>query len=233
MNSDPRNIPTPSDSNPRHALAMSITLRQAHDIFDHLHEVVWLATADWRTMLYVNPAFERVCGLERAVVLAGPRTFGETMLDIVFPEDRPLLREAMTRPIETMREFEYRIVRGGDGAVRWIRGRRRPVRDTQGRIVQIVGFAEDVTHLKEAELEQRRLLEELKNSTETLRRLREDMVTMCAWTKRIHHAGRWISLEEFLRESLDIPVTHGISPAASELMQKQLDLLATGGPTAA
>ncbi|MBI2517067.1 MAG: PAS domain-containing protein [Opitutae bacterium] len=211
---------------------MSITLQQAHDIFDHLHEVVWLATADWRKMLYVNPAFERICGLDRAVLLSGPRTYAEAMLEIVFPEDRAFVRAEMSQPLETPREFEYRIVRG-DGAVRWIRGRRRPVRDAAGRVVQFVGLAEDVTHLKEAELEQRRLLEELKNSTETLRRLREEMVTMCAWTKRIHHAGRWVSLEEFLQESLSIPVTHGMSPAATETMQKQLNMLTAGGPAAA
>jgi PAS domain S-box-containing protein len=209
---------------------MSITLQQAHVIFDHLNEMVWLGTGDWR-LLYVNPAFEKIWGLDRSVLYSDSRGFAEVIMDTVVPEDRPLTREEMSRSIVAERDFNYRIVRA-DGAIRWIRSRRRPIHDEAGRTVQIVGLAEDVTLLREAELKQSCLLEQLQKSTATLNRLREDMVTMCAWTKRIHHAGRWISLEEFLQEFLDIPVTHGMSPDATELLKRQARFPAPGNPNA-
>lgn len=209
---------------------MSITLQQAHVIFDHLNEMVWLGTADWR-LLYVNPAFEKIWGLDRSVLFTESRSFAEVIIDTVVPEDRQLTREEMSRSVVAERDFTYRIARA-DGAIRWIRSRRRPIHDEAGRTVQIVGLAEDVTLLREAELKQSCLVEQLQKSSATLNRLREDMVTMCAWTKRIHHAGRWISLEEFLQESLDIPVTHGMSPDATELLKKQIHPSSSVGPSA-
>lgn len=211
---------------------MSITLQQAHAIFDHLNEMVWLGTADWKTLLYVNPAFQKIWGLNSSILFSDPRGFSEAIMDTVVPEDRQLAREEMSRSMVGERDFNYRIVRA-DGAIRWIRSRRRPIHDEAGRTVQIVGLAEDVTLLREAELKQSCLLEQLQKSTATLSRLREDMVTMCAWTKRIHHAGRWISLEEFLQESLDIPVSHGMSPDATEMLKKQTLPSVSGGPNAA
>lgn len=40
------------------------------------------------------------------------------------------------------------------------------------------------------------------------------LLTVCAWTKRVKHAGRWLSLEEYLQGVHGLRVTHGISPEA-------------------
>jgi len=52
---------------------------------------------------------------------------------------------------------------------------------------------------------------ELQAAVERIEALRGEMLTVCAWTNRIKSAGRWISLEEFLSEHLDLSVSHGIS----------------------
>jgi hypothetical protein len=38
-----------------------------------------------------------------------------------------------------------------------------------------------------------------------------DWLVVCAWTHRVKHQGRWITLEEFLTEQLGYEVSHGLS----------------------
>jgi len=37
------------------------------------------------------------------------------------------------------------------------------------------------------------------------------LVTMCAWSKRVHYEGKWIPLEEYMRKRFGIRISHGIS----------------------
>jgi hypothetical protein len=42
----------------------------------------------------------------------------------------------------------------------------------------------------------------------------EEMLVMCAWTKRVKSGERWLPVEEFLMERLGVRISHGICPAA-------------------
>lgn len=53
----------------------------------------------------------------------------------------------------------------------------------------------------------------------------EKMITVCAWTKRVKHDGRWISFEEYLHNRFHVEFTHSISEdAVKKLMQEQVEL---------
>lgn len=41
-----------------------------------------------------------------------------------------------------------------------------------------------------------------------------DLITMCAWTKRVKRGHGWVSLEEYLAKTHGVRVSHGISPDA-------------------
>lgn len=71
------------------------------------------------------------------------------------------------------------------------------------------------------EQEQARLIEELRQSAEHVRRLKE-FVTFCAWTGRIQWHGQWVSVEQFLEERFGLNVSHGISEEAIVMLQKAL-----------
>jgi len=45
----------------------------------------------------------------------------------------------------------------------------------------------------------------------------EQIVRMCAWTKRLKMDDEWLSIEEFLRRRFGLHVTHGISDEAAEM----------------
>ncbi len=70
----------------------------------------------------------------------------EAFLELIHPDDRDHVREAVGSIFEGADEFEWnaRILRR-DGAVRWCRGLGRAERDGDGRVVRMAGTDQDVT----------------------------------------------------------------------------------------
>jgi len=59
-------------------------------------------------------------------------------------------------------------------------------------------------------------LDDLTRSTEQARNLQKQLHVVCAWSKKIKVEGRWVALDEFLRDNLNAKVTYGVSPEAME-----------------
>ncbi len=51
----------------------------------------------------------------------------------------------------------------------------------------------------------------------------QDWVVVCAWTHRVKHGGRWISLEDFLSEQLGCQVSHGLSEQGYSSISNEID----------
>lgn len=51
----------------------------------------------------------------------------------------------------------------------------------------------------------------------------QDWVVVCAWTHRVKHGGRWISLEDFLSQQLGCEVSHGLSEQAYATISSEID----------
>jgi PAS domain S-box-containing protein len=84
----------------------------------------------------------------------------QILSSIVYPEDRPGLRELIAASIADgiPRPHEFRIIRA-DGAVRWLRGDGVQEIDDDGRVVALRGYVQDITERRAAE-EALRLSEE-------------------------------------------------------------------------
>ena len=86
--------------------------------------------------------------------LAGPVPAGgySSLLDMVHPEDLVHFIRALNdvaRGGEVYRD-EVRITRG-DGRVAWVLVRGRPEREADGKVTQVIGVAQDISEIKEAE----------------------------------------------------------------------------------
>ena len=125
-------------------------LRESEEKFRRLAEsldnVVWLTDPALTKTLFVNAAYERIWGRTRESLYERPRSFMEQ----IHPEDLALVLAQLAEHVESDYVLDHRIVRP-DGTVRWIQARRSPVRDEQGRIVQLAGLAIDITERKRAE----------------------------------------------------------------------------------
>jgi two-component system cell cycle sensor histidine kinase/response regulator CckA len=122
--------------------------RRFRELAESVREVFFVVEPGTGRVLYVNPAYEEVFGHSREHAYSTPNAWSEG----IHPEDR---EEALAAEREAARTGEYqaavyRIVRP-DGATRWIRGRATPVRDEAGRIIRLVGVAEDISDLKRTE----------------------------------------------------------------------------------
>lgn len=137
------------------------TLRESETRFrqlaENIEEVFWMTDPTKSEILYVSPAYEKIWGRSAQSLYAAPSTW----LDAIHPQDRGRVAEAaFTKQIRGDYNETYRIVRP-DGQERWIRDRGFPIRDDGGRVLRVVGTAEDVTerHVLENQVRQAQKLE--------------------------------------------------------------------------
>jgi len=75
---------------------------------------------------------------------------------------------------------------------------------------------------KQMNVELQSALDELKRSTEEIRKLQNGLQVVCAWTKQIKVDDQWMTPDEFLRTRLHLKISHGMSPEATREFQEDL-----------
>lgn len=129
---------------------------------ENIEEVFWIASPDYKNMIYVSPAYQEIWGRTCEELYARP----EQWFDAIHPDDQSRIGQAIAEsPTQGMDEI-YRIIRP-DGEVRWIKDRAFPVMDEQDRLHRMVGIAEDITVQKSNDnslIQQNRFLESVLES---------------------------------------------------------------------
>jgi PAS domain S-box-containing protein len=111
---------------------------------ENIDQVFWMLDAATSELLYISPAFEKVCGCQSTAL------HRDWLMQAVHPEDRERIAAVLRRASSEPTDDVCRIVRP-DGSVRWIHGRTFPVCDPHGASYRIAGIAEDVTAHHELE----------------------------------------------------------------------------------
>jgi two-component system CheB/CheR fusion protein len=105
-------------------------------------DVLWIIDAKTLRLEYLSPAYERIWGDPREVVLANLERWRE----LIHPDDRGKTVASLERILagEAIPR-DYRIIRPNDGEIRWIRDVGFPIRDETGKTVRVAGIAQDIT----------------------------------------------------------------------------------------
>jgi len=151
-----------------------------HQLTGSMNEVFWLHDAKDKSIVYLSPAYEKIWGRSCQSFYDNPKSF----MEVIHPDDRERVekihKDMKLNPLPF--EYEYRIIRD-DGELRWIRARRNPVFDKNGKIFRYVGIAEDITQRKNAvnELQKKNselqtLNEEIHATLEKLEAANEELV---------------------------------------------------------
>ncbi|WP_152040528.1 PAS domain-containing sensor histidine kinase [Salinigranum salinum] len=124
--------------------------RRTHErllhIAEHTNDVLWMFSADWEELLFINSAYEELWGRSIEALEADATDF----LEGVHPADRDAVQQAMAcissgESIGTT----YRVnAATGFGTWVWVQG--HPIVE-DGTVTRVVGFARDVTERRERE----------------------------------------------------------------------------------
>ncbi len=138
-------------------VAGQAALRRSEEKFrmlaENIREVFWMSQLDEPATFFVSPAYEEIWGRSCESLYEDPYSF----LEAVHAEDRASVEQTLSRQLAGENTVQvYRILRP-DGSIRWIRDRGFPVIDDDGRVIRVVGIAEDVTETRAAGEKQRRL----------------------------------------------------------------------------
>ncbi len=100
--------------------------------------------------LTISRQMYRLLGLDPDLQVIEPQDFWDRLVDA----DRPAVMGAMREAQRTRTDFTFDTrVRRDDGSVVWLRGLGRYVLDDEGRAVRVSGTLQDVSDVKEAELQ--------------------------------------------------------------------------------
>jgi len=114
---------------------------QFRQIAENIREVFFVLTPEPPRITYISPAYDEIWGRPRHELYGRP----EAWMESVHPNDRERVSAFYVRCMQgTQAGMEYRVVRP-DGTVRWIDARAFPVHDEAGKLIRVVGFAEDIT----------------------------------------------------------------------------------------
>ena len=117
------------------------------NLAENIEEAFWVSDPRSSTLLYINPAFERIWGRPREALTQNARLW----LEAIVPEERERVsRSYSEHAMSGTYDETYRITRP-DGSLRWIRDRCWPVHDENEQFGYVVGIAEDITQVRHAQ----------------------------------------------------------------------------------
>jgi PAS domain S-box-containing protein len=116
---------------------------------------------DWNILThedYLSPRWKEILGYRDEEIA----NLDSSFFDLVHPEDRASVSEAITRHLEKNEPYRVELrMRHKDGSYRWILARGEALRDAAGRAVRMAGSISDITDRKRAEAEILKLNTEL------------------------------------------------------------------------
>jgi PAS domain S-box-containing protein len=131
--------------------------RMLAQLFESTSDVLWMFSADWEDVVFINGAYEEVWGRPTEAL----DSEGTDFLRGIHPDDREAVRTAMERISDgEPTEMEFRV-NPREGYRRWVWTRGRPIRDEDGETIRVAGVTRDVTERKRYEEELRRQNERL------------------------------------------------------------------------
>ena len=115
---------------------------QFRSFAEHSSNLIWIGDPVAGTIVYRSAAYERIWGQSRDEAATD---LSKWMKD-VHPDDRQQVEHALaSAKAGEVAQCEYRIIRPGDGSMRWLRDTSFPIPDETGAVTRIGGITQDLT----------------------------------------------------------------------------------------
>jgi len=129
--------------------ALRASEEKFRQLAENIHEVFWMMNPAANELVYVSPAYERISGQSSEAFYRDPMSW----LNAVHPDDLKEVRLCLDRVKQGESVSPEFRIRTPSGEEKWIRDRAFPVLDQEGKLIRIVGIAEDITERKRHEEE--------------------------------------------------------------------------------
>jgi PAS domain S-box-containing protein len=142
-------------------LALRNSEEKFRQLAENIREVFFIMSPSGNEVLYVSPAVEEVWGVPLESLYRNPMSWAEA----IHPDDRAQAHLLAARQLQGERVgSEYRILTP-DGKEKWIHSRTSPVLDQAGKLIRVVGIAEEITERRQAEIFLKRIADRLTLAT--------------------------------------------------------------------
>lgn len=115
---------------------------QFRSFAEHSRSLLWIGDPEAEQIVYRSAAFERIWGIP---CRDGPTAFSEWIKDVHADDRQQVERSLALVMAGEAVQFEYRIIRPGDGGVRWLRDTSFPIRDENGAVRRLGGITVDLS----------------------------------------------------------------------------------------
>ena len=148
----------------------------------------------------------------------------------VHPDDKEAVYADLNAHIEGKTPFyenEHRML-CKDGSYKWILDRGQVMSRTEdGKPLRVVGTHSDITQRKDAELKNRRLVQELQAALDDVQTL-SGLLPICASCKNIRDDnGYWNKIETYISRHSKADFSHGICPDCAKKLYPDINFDAT------
>jgi PAS domain S-box-containing protein len=122
--------------------AVRVSEARFRSFAEHSSNLLWMIDPAEEVIIYRSAAYERFWGVASPEM---PVDLAEWM-EGIHPDDRQQVDHALAAVrAGEVAQFEYRIIRPADGAVRWLRDTSFPIPDNDGTVTRIGGITENLT----------------------------------------------------------------------------------------
>ncbi len=185
-------------------------------VIDSMNDAISVINIHDFNIVSVNKTFLKEYAIEKEEDVIGKTCYGVTHKRHAIcapPDDICPLKDA----VET---GEHRVVEhvhyGEDAERLYVEVSATPIKDDDGKVVQVIHVTRDITARKKAEEERERLIRELQKALGEIKTL-TGLLPICANCKKIRDdKGYWNQIEVYISEHSEAEFSHGICPECKE-----------------
>jgi PAS domain S-box-containing protein len=180
-------------------------------VVEHTEDILTIRDADGR-IRYTSPSFQRVLGYKQEEMI------GETGFDLIHPEDRAGVLEALDEFVKApgaRDSIQYRA-RHANGS--WVSLEVVAYNLLDHPVIQgVLISGRDISNRKRDEAVKDQLIWELQQALAGVNTL-TGVLPICASCKKIQgEDGNWQQIELYIRERAQVEFSHGICPECTRL----------------
>ena len=183
--------------------------RELQIIFNVIPVMIFQKNKDGKT-IRTNQAFDNMIGLSKEQII------GKTTDELFPAHGKDMMKD--DQKVMELGKPKLDIIEHYDSPeeTRWARTGKAPLKDKEGNVVGLIGYAADITEQKQAEEALKQERDKLQDALAKVKIL-SGLLPICANCKKIRDdKGYWNQIEAYIRDHSEADFSHSICPECAK-----------------